>query len=104
MGVSATGVACNYELRLTLSPAMATTGDEQESPYEILGLNSEANDAEIRTAYRQRSLKVHPDRVGILFSEYFSLLSVLYRIVGIPTQVSCPAPGDRRSRTIHHHS
>ncbi|KAJ8519195.1 hypothetical protein ONZ45_g3837 [Pleurotus djamor] len=40
---------------------MSTT-EEELDPYELLGLKSEANDQEIKTAYRQRSLKVHPDR------------------------------------------
>ncbi|PPQ96762.1 hypothetical protein CVT26_010217 [Gymnopilus dilepis] len=37
-------------------------GKEEINPYELLDLKSEATDQEIRTAYRQRSLKVHPDR------------------------------------------
>ena len=37
---------------------------EDINPYDLLGLTLEANEAEIRTAYRQRSLKVHPDRVS----------------------------------------
>ncbi|KAI0360703.1 DnaJ-domain-containing protein [Trametes cingulata] len=36
--------------------------DEEVNPYELLGLSIEASEQEIRTAYRQRSLKVHPDR------------------------------------------
>ena len=43
-------------------PNMSTT-EEESSPYELLGLALEATEAEIKTAYRQRSLKVHPDRV-----------------------------------------
>ncbi|KZT01197.1 DnaJ-domain-containing protein [Laetiporus sulphureus 93-53] len=38
------------------------SGAEETNPYELLGLTIEATEAEIRTAYRQRSLKVHPDR------------------------------------------
>ena len=44
--------------------AMSAT-DEEINPYELLGLSVEATDQEIKTAYRQRSLKVHPDRVSI---------------------------------------
>ncbi|KAF9568700.1 DnaJ-domain-containing protein [Agrocybe pediades] len=40
---------------------MSTTEDEI-SPYELLNVTIEATEQEIRTAYRQRSLKVHPDR------------------------------------------
>ncbi|KAF5350869.1 hypothetical protein D9758_010501 [Tetrapyrgos nigripes] len=36
--------------------------DEDVNPYELLDLKTEATDPEIRKAYRQRSLKVHPDR------------------------------------------
>lgn len=36
--------------------------DVEINPYELLDLKLEATDQEIRTAYRQRSLKVHPDR------------------------------------------
>ncbi|EIN08632.1 DnaJ-domain-containing protein [Punctularia strigosozonata HHB-11173 SS5] len=36
--------------------------DEEVDPYVLLGLQLEATDPEIRKAYRQRSLKVHPDR------------------------------------------
>lgn len=31
--------------------------------YALLGIESTATSAEIRKAYRQKSLKVHPDRV-----------------------------------------
>ncbi|KAI0826642.1 DnaJ domain-containing protein [Trametes gibbosa] len=36
--------------------------EEDANPYELLELTTEASEAEIRKAYRQRSLKVHPDR------------------------------------------
>lgn len=42
---------------------MASHDEEAEiNPYELLGLTSDATDKDIKTAYRQRSLKVHPDR------------------------------------------
>ncbi|KAF8551656.1 DnaJ-domain-containing protein [Imleria badia] len=43
-----------------MAPAAPT--QPEENPYELLELLQEATDAEIRTAYRARSLKVHPDR------------------------------------------
>ncbi|KAL4254617.1 Pre-mRNA-splicing and ERAD-associated protein [Abortiporus biennis] len=38
--------------------------NEQEdiNPYELIGVGLESTEAEIKTAYRQKSLKVHPDR------------------------------------------
>lgn len=41
--------------------------DEDLNAYEVLGITLEATEGEIKTAYRQRSLKVHPDRVGEVF-------------------------------------
>jgi len=35
------------------------------NPYELLDIGVQSTEQEIRTAYRQRSLKVHPDRVRI---------------------------------------
>jgi len=37
--------------------------DEEANPYELLGVQLETSEADIRKAYRTRSLKVHPDRV-----------------------------------------
>lgn len=39
--------------------------EQEQNPYELLGISQEATEAEIRTAYRTRSLKVHPDRVRL---------------------------------------
>ncbi|KAJ4477195.1 DnaJ-domain-containing protein [Lentinula aciculospora] len=36
--------------------------DDEVNPYELLQVEVESTDQVIRTAYRQRSLKVHPDR------------------------------------------
>ncbi|KAF8183173.1 hypothetical protein BJ912DRAFT_1023267 [Pholiota molesta] len=36
--------------------------EEEVNPYELLSVTTESTEQEIRTAYRQRSLKVHPDR------------------------------------------
>ncbi|EDR08028.1 uncharacterized protein LACBIDRAFT_327254 [Laccaria bicolor S238N-H82] len=35
---------------------------DEVNPYELLSVKVESTEQEIRTAYRQRSLKVHPDR------------------------------------------
>ncbi|KAG2111527.1 uncharacterized protein F5147DRAFT_685618 [Suillus discolor] len=39
-----------------------TSEDPEQNPYDLLEISQEATEAEIRTAYRTRSLKVHPDR------------------------------------------
>ncbi|KAK1232110.1 hypothetical protein PQX77_004768 [Marasmius sp. AFHP31] len=36
--------------------------EEEINPYELLNVTLESTEKEIRTAYRQKSLKVHPDR------------------------------------------
>ncbi|KAL0070113.1 hypothetical protein AAF712_002600 [Marasmius tenuissimus] len=36
--------------------------EEEINPYELLSVTLESTEKEIRTAYRQKSLKVHPDR------------------------------------------
>ncbi len=46
--------------------------EDEVNPYELLNVELEANEQTIRTAYRQRSLKVHPDRVS---QELHSLLT-----------------------------
>ena len=40
-----------------------SSANDEVNPYELLDVNLESSEAEIRRAYRQRSLKVHPDRV-----------------------------------------
>ncbi|KAF9260829.1 DnaJ-domain-containing protein, partial [Marasmius fiardii PR-910] len=39
-----------------------SNAEEETNPYELLNVTVESTEQEIRTAYRQRSLKVHPDR------------------------------------------
>ena len=38
---------------------------EEIDYYAVLAVKAEATPGEIKTAYRQRSLKVHPDRVSL---------------------------------------
>lgn len=54
-------VRTNQYTPLALIPTMST--EEEVDPYELIGIKLEATDQEIKTAYRQKSLKVHPDRV-----------------------------------------
>ncbi|TFY70321.1 hypothetical protein EVG20_g2685 [Dentipellis fragilis] len=39
-----------------------SASEEEPNPYELLQVTLEATEADIKTAYRQRSLKLHPDR------------------------------------------
>ena len=45
------------------------SSEEGPNAFELLNVSVEASDAEIRTAYRKLSLKVHPDRVCGFFAE-----------------------------------
>lgn len=45
-------------------PPLTMSSDEDVNPYELLDVAMEATEADIRKAYRTRSLKVHPDRVS----------------------------------------
>ena len=47
------------------TPATANMDKEkaEKSAYEVVGVGSDATDADIKKAFRQRSLKTHPDRV-----------------------------------------
>lgn len=53
---------------------MMASSEEEQNPYELLDVKLEATEQEIRTAYRQRSLKVHPDRVSKITFKYIFLL------------------------------
>lgn len=48
------------------------TTPASEDVYVLLGLETTATAAEIRKGYRQKSLKVHPDRVSDLFRSVVS--------------------------------
>jgi hypothetical protein len=48
--------------------------EEEVNPYELLSVTTESTEQEIRTAYRQRSLKVHPDRVRLRVYLFTSML------------------------------
>jgi curved DNA-binding protein CbpA len=39
--------------------------DEEKNAYEVVGVGSDATDTDIKKAFRQRSLKTHPDRVRL---------------------------------------
>ena len=60
--VDLTGLS-SYIIPLILT-VMSTT-EEEINPYELLKLESEATEQDIKTSYRKISLKVHPDRVSV---------------------------------------
>jgi DnaJ-domain-containing protein 1 len=43
-------------------------------PYSLLGIDLEASDKQITTAYRKLSIKLHPDKVLQLFLVKFELI------------------------------
>jgi len=45
--------------------SMPPSSETEPNPYELLGISQDATETEIRSAYRARSLKVHPDRVRL---------------------------------------
>lgn len=46
------------------SSSVPVMSSDEPNPYDLLELAVEATDADIRRAYRQRSLKIHPDKVS----------------------------------------
>jgi len=63
---------------------MDSRDNEEKNAYEVVGVGSDATDADIKKAFRQRSLKTHPDRVHTaspsrlcLLTTYIPLLSTL---------------------------
>jgi preprotein translocase subunit Sec63 len=55
---------------VTLLLATNMSATEEINPYELLNVKQESTEQEIKTAYRQRSLKVHPDRVCLPLLSY----------------------------------
>ncbi len=80
-GVSSEGTAELEALKRELRGAeIDLKRSKQKDYYKILGVSKDANDAEIKKAYRKESLKHHPDKGGDeekfkLTNEAFSVLS-----------------------------
>jgi DnaJ domain len=55
--------------------------NEEKNAYEVVGIGSDATEADIKKAFRQRSLKTHPDRVRCALCSILDLSLCL-----LPTQ------------------
>jgi hypothetical protein len=51
---------CQHTARLA---AADMDKNEEKNAYEVVGVGLDATEADIKKAFRQRSLKTHPDRV-----------------------------------------
>jgi len=47
--------------------------NDEKNAYEVVGAGSDATEADIKRAFRQRSLKTHPDRVRVVLRYLFCL-------------------------------
>jgi len=63
------------------------------SLYEILGLDPEATEKEVRVAYRRLAMRAHPDTGGT--AAIFDILTDAYRTLGDPTRRSAYDAGRR---------
>jgi curved DNA-binding protein CbpA len=65
------------------TPATADMDKEkaEKNAYEVVGIGSDATEADIKKAYRQRSLKTHPDRVRRPQPLVLSLLLTAYGLL-----------------------
>ena len=50
----------------------------EKNAYEVVNVGSDATEADIKKAYRQRSLKTHPDRVRRPTSHSYSAQNLLF--------------------------
>ena len=55
-----------------------------DDPYVTLGLERDANAAEIRRAFRQLALRLHPDRAGPASTEAFQRVARAYALIATP--------------------
>ncbi|MFD1632525.1 ferredoxin Fer [Haloplanus ruber] len=73
-----------------------------DDPFEILGVDSDADDADIDEAYRRRVMETHPDQGGSVRS--FQRVKDAYeRILAMENGESGDADADDAETTDHHH-
>lgn len=75
---------------------MGCDSPDDHDYYEVLGIDPEANDAELRRAWRQLALRWHPDRAGPDTTHIFQKLLAVYAVVSDPVE---RAEYDRRRGT-----
>jgi len=51
-------------------------------PYQVLGLDRTATDAEVKNAYREQMAKLHPDVAGRRFNFLSALVNIAYQQIG----------------------
>lgn len=60
---------------------LGTTAQLKRDPYEVLGVQRDANEQEIRTAYRKLALLLHPDKAGPERAQEFHEVRTAYAIL-----------------------
>jgi preprotein translocase subunit Sec63 len=71
------------------------SAEESVDAYELLKLQTESTEQEIKTAYRKLSLKVHPDRVSATMPTSTVLVSSPFRthVSDISVKILITEPG-----------
>jgi len=73
-----------------------------DDPFEILGVDSDADDADIDEAYRRRVMETHPDQGGS--ARAFQRVKDAYeRILAMENAEAADADHDDAETTDHHH-
>ena len=69
-----------YDIRMDRETAKRIVG--KRSPYDILGVSTNANKYEIKTAYRKMAMKFHPDKnPGVDTTALFQEIQAAYEML-----------------------